>query len=111
MGHDLQNDCQERSILAVLPEVSPLLNLQEGSLFEQNFGIHEADSEMFHSRFVNCDKNTERNCYIKKYRRLWKHCDSQTKKNLLLGTRTTKTKKFTVSHDVKTSQTENKKGR
>jgi len=31
MELDLQNDCQERSVLAVLPEVTPLLNLQEVS--------------------------------------------------------------------------------
>ena len=55
MEHDLQNDCQERSFLAVLPEVTPLLNLQEVSLFEQNFGILKADLDMFLSRFVNCD--------------------------------------------------------
>lgn len=53
--HDLQNDCQERSVIAVLPEVTPLLNLKEVSLFEQNFGIHKADSEIFLSRVVNCD--------------------------------------------------------
>jgi hypothetical protein len=45
MEHDLQNDIQERSVLAVLPEVTPLLNLQEVSHFEQNFGIHKADSD------------------------------------------------------------------
>jgi len=55
MEHALQNDCQERSVIAVLPEVTPLLNLQEVSLFELNFGIHKADSELFLSRFVNCD--------------------------------------------------------
>lgn len=55
MELDLQNDCQERSVLAVLPEVTPLLNLQEVSLFEQNSGIHKADSEAFLSKFVNCD--------------------------------------------------------
>jgi hypothetical protein len=43
MEHDLQNDCQERSVLTVLPEVIPLLNLQEVSLFEQNIGIHAAN--------------------------------------------------------------------
>jgi len=55
MEHDLQNDCQERSVLSVLPEVTPLLNLQEVSLLEQNFGIHTADLDVFLSRFVNCD--------------------------------------------------------
>jgi len=55
MEHDFQNNCQERSVLAVLPEVTPLLNLQEVSLFEQNFAIHKAASEIFLSRLVNCD--------------------------------------------------------
>jgi hypothetical protein len=44
MEHDLQNDCQEKLVLSVLPEVTPLLNVQEVSLFEQYFGIHTVDT-------------------------------------------------------------------
>jgi len=47
---------------------------------------------------------------IPKNRSLWKHCDSQTKKNLLLGTLITNTT-LSVSYNFKTSQTENEKGR
>jgi hypothetical protein len=52
MEHGLQNDRQEWSVLAVIPEVTLLLNLQEVSLFEQNCGIHKTDSGMFLSTFV-----------------------------------------------------------
>jgi hypothetical protein len=40
---------------------------------------------------------------------LWKHCDSQTKNNCLLGTLNAKTKIPSVSRNLKTSQTENVK--
>jgi hypothetical protein len=55
MEHGVQNNCQEKSVLTMLPGVTLLLNLQEVSLFEQSFGIHEGHSEIFLSRFVNCD--------------------------------------------------------
>jgi hypothetical protein len=93
MVHGLHIDRQERSVLAVLPEVTPLLNLQKVLLFEQNFGIHKADSEIFLSRFVEI-KTWNKTCILKINRRLWKQCDSQTKKNLLLGKFTTEDENY-----------------